>query len=397
MGIDISWWVVNGTYANVYQTTISSANSSGVVDLTPALATVPSYVDPVTGLTVSCSNVPKAFATYTKLTSIAAVAAQAGSWYNDGTTTYVNPKDGRSMVGDTYVWCLNTANVGRMPNLNGITIHLTGLDFVGGRPWYSFCGATITASGGASGQAVINTVSTANVANGQAIQGTGIPAGATVLSFVANTSITISTNLTATASGTYNLSVPSSVLAHNNCSFQASTASNGLNVQAAHTTYGYRSLAAYNFNDGFNYHSFEADGTTNGTSPNWIEVECVSVGNGTTGSSATSDNASTCHDYCNGIRLNGSYINSDDRPLADVNFSNTWNISGFTGQSIKTGAGNQNVVVLDNAKVWVDSMKLATGTNDRLNADVSSTMYVFNLATNVNTSGATGTVRNYIA
>ena len=51
----------------------------------------------------------------------------------------------------------------------------------------------------ASGQAVITTASTTNIANGMLVGGhSSIPGGTTVLSFVANTSITLSANLTGT-------------------------------------------------------------------------------------------------------------------------------------------------------------------------------------------------------
>jgi hypothetical protein len=53
-----------------------------------------------------------------------------------------------------------------------------------------------------SGSAVLTAaVSTNGLRAGMAISGTGIPAGATVVSFVANTSITISTNATASGTG----------------------------------------------------------------------------------------------------------------------------------------------------------------------------------------------------
>src|SRR4051794_7326740 len=53
-----------------------------------------------------------------------------------------------------------------------------------------------------SGNAVISAVpTTAGLFKGAPISGAGIPAGATVADFVANTSITLSANATASASG----------------------------------------------------------------------------------------------------------------------------------------------------------------------------------------------------
>jgi len=63
---------------------------------------------------------------------------------------------------------------------------------------------TISATGGASGQNVINTLSnTSAVVLGQIVSGTGVPFGTSVTAFT-STSVTLSNNLTATASGTYN-------------------------------------------------------------------------------------------------------------------------------------------------------------------------------------------------
>jgi hypothetical protein len=62
--------------------------------------------------------------------------------------------------------------------------------------------ASVTASGGASGQAVITTTNTTGLAVGMTVTGTGIPAGATITAITANTNFTISANLTATAAGT---------------------------------------------------------------------------------------------------------------------------------------------------------------------------------------------------
>ena len=80
---------------------------------------------------------------------------------------------------------------------------------------YSF---TITA--GAIGATVLSTASTTNLANGMVIAGPGIPTGTTVVSFVANTSITISRPLTAaytaTASAYIAYATPSGLLVTSN-------------------------------------------------------------------------------------------------------------------------------------------------------------------------------------
>ena len=58
-----------------------------------------------------------------------------------------------------------------------------------------------TAAGGASGQKVITTANTAGLVVGQSVAGAGIPAGSVITAISANTSITISANLTAAAVG----------------------------------------------------------------------------------------------------------------------------------------------------------------------------------------------------
>ncbi len=55
----------------------------------------------------------------------------------------------------------------------------------------------VGSAGAASGQAVIPFASTTGISTGMAVSGPGIPAGSTVSSFVTNTSVTISNNLTA--------------------------------------------------------------------------------------------------------------------------------------------------------------------------------------------------------
>lgn len=62
--------------------------------------------------------------------------------------------------------------------------------------------ATVTLNGDtASGSAVVEMADTTGLAAGMAVSGAGIPAGAKVVSVVANTSVTLTANATATATG----------------------------------------------------------------------------------------------------------------------------------------------------------------------------------------------------
>jgi len=324
-------WSVNGTYSNVYQTTISSANSANVTDL--KTSSFVQYQD-VNGL-LQTAPYSRLYDTYQQVSSLALVAATPGSWFNDGTNTYVNPRDGRNLVGDTFMQPTGSSNNGRFPSVNNLTLYVQGIDFVGGRPWYSFMLSTVTGT----------------------------------------------------------------VAAFNNCSFQGAGGANGLNIASFQTVYCYRCFAGANYADGFNYHSNESDGTTPNTSPSFIEIECVAYGNGTTGSAAVSDNASTCHDFANGIRLNGIYINSDDRVLADTNSAHTWNLGCYVGQAKQVGGGKESVSSIGTAsKMWCDSLQVLDGANQKWIATSGATLSAYNCGNvgNATTGEAVGTIKSYL-
>lgn len=154
------------------------------------------------------------------------------------------------------------------------------------------------------------------------------------------------------------------------------------------TIYGYRSGAYYNGADGFNYHSFEGNGTTPGTSPNWFENECCALGNGTTGSANTSDNASTSHDFCNGIQLNCIYNNSADRVNAHTNMAYVWSLGTYTGQSLGSVSGDESVCAQITAKMWLDTCTIATGANNQVAVEAGAFMGIHNMASPSN-SGPT--------
>jgi len=327
-------WIVNGSFANVYQTTIASASAAKVID-TSIQAFVP-YSDKNNATQLADLAAP-IYSSYTNVGSAAAVSALAGSWFHDGTNLHVRALDDRSLIGDAALVLSTTGNNGRYGAVtNNLTLYVQGIDFVGGNA-----------------------------------------------PFLALTALTGNTG----------------TIAFNKCSFQgAQTASNGLSIQGKLTVYGYRNGAYYNQADGFNYHSFEADGVTTGSSPTFVEIDCVSVGNGTTGSAGTSDNASTCHDFVNGIRINGIYVNSDDRVLAETNSAQTWNLGCYVGQAIQTAAGRESIAALLTSHVWIDSVYTKGGANPQWIAAQSSTLNYFKSGNVVNagTGEATGTVAVYV-
>lgn len=326
-------WAVNGTYSNVYSTVIGATSAAGVTDVSTSstLAGVNAR-----GAVVSLSNVPKRYRTLTKVASLAAVAATAGTFFHDGTSLHVRAHDDRDLVGDTKMLPTTTSQNGRFPaSTNNITIYVQSLDFVGGNSaFYMGMASTVTGC----------------------------------------------------------------VFAHNNCSFQGANTAHGLTVLCFGKVYGYKSGAYDNFLDGYNYHSFESDGTTQSTSPDCAEIECAAIGNGSTGSSGTSDNASTSHDFCNVIRLNCNYIDSADRVMVESNSAHSWNIGCVVGASTAVTAGKQNIAALSTSRVWLDSCYAVQGSNPAWIAAQTAVLKHFTSGEVIQDSGvgeATGTVSAY--
>jgi hypothetical protein len=324
-------WTVNGTYPVVYQTTVSSANSASVVDM--KTSSIPTYVN-AAGVTVSLTAVPRRYQTLNKVASIAAVAATPGTWYNDGTVTYVQTFDSRNIIGDNTILTLNSSNNGRYPSVVGCTIYVEGIDFVGGSNGFF----------------------------------------ATIASLISGTS-----------------------LYFNNCSFQGAGVNNALAVVGPLTVISVNCGAYDCALDGFNYHSAEADGTTAGTSPSFIEIGCCSVGCGLTGAVDASNNATTCHDYVTGIRVNGAYINSADRVMADVAFAMTWNLGCFVGPSAFGGVGGENISAQDSAQVWLDTCYASLGAFPRWASITSAALSYYNSGAVVNDNANTGAINPYYA
>jgi len=330
-------WSVNGTYSNVYQATRSGVNN--IIDC--AQKTYPSYTNQ-SGNLVTISNAIPAYGLglKAKVASLAACAAQAGSWYTDGTTIYVRPFDDRNLtqtVNNRTITYSGAQNNGRGPTANGINCYIEGIDFVGGTTTF-FCSP-----------------STATFANQMAFK---------------------------------------------NCSFQHSTTGNAFAMQGKISAYSTGCACYYGYADGFNYHSFEQNGTNTPNQCYWLEQNSVSWNNGTTGSAGASDNASTTHDYTAGIRVNNIYCNSDDRPMADTDHSMTWNLGTFVGSAINQASGgtDANIACLVSATQWLDGCSVST--YGSINAPYISesapcTIYYRNMSNVTNASGAAGTITTY--
>lgn len=257
-------------------------------------------------------TIPPIYGQLVNVASIAAVNATPGSWFNDATNTYVQTLDSRNLVGDTNVQPLANTNNGRCPtSFTPFTLYIQGIDFVGGNTPL-FCATTVSTNTGA--------------------------------------------------------------LALNNVSVQysaiiTSAGPNGLSAVGLLNVYSVNSLAAYSSSDGFNYHSFQQDGTTPGTSPSALEIGNFAMGNGATGSTGTSDNASTSHDFSNLIRVNGIYAQSDDAVVPDTNSAMSWNLGNIVGSSHTIAAVSVDMSALVTSKQWWDTLTLAPTANTQTNVD----------------------------
>lgn len=325
-------WTVNATYSNVYQSAFTATNSQHVTDT--SIKTTPTYTD---GTVKSVSQVPQMFAHYRKVASVAAVAAEAGSWYNDGTNTYVRAINDRSLVGDTALAVTNGSNNGRFPVLSNITIYVQGIDFIGGRPFQ--------------------------------------------------------------ASATEAQAVSNNKLVLNHCSLQGSGSFNGLNVSANMTVISYRCGAYFNSSDGFNYAcptSPTAAGL--GISPTAIEIECCTKGNGSIAAGGpVIDNSSSAVNYSAVIRLNCVAVDANDRVISDQDNAHSWNLGCVVGQATTVAAARESIAALNSAQVWLDSVNALAGSNPRWIAAGTAVLRHYNsgAVANAGTAEATGTVTTY--
>lgn len=382
-------WAVNATYSNVYSFDVAAASAAMASDvgvktkafdlasggsgyaigdtvtlpngalitvLTIAGSAIDSYaitVRPVSLVTGTSSqtatsgagtgatwlNNPNSDVVYDPVklvTSLALVAAEAGTRYHDGTTLHMRARDDRNLVGDTKVVLSTTGNNGRGSATNNVAVSTKGIDFVGGTVgFYALAPSTVT----------------------------GLR------------------------------------LAFQDTTFQGTQSNgNGLSVVCAADVYLHRCGVYYAWADGYNYHSNESDaGATLGTSPRFFENSCWGMGNGTTGSTNGSDNASTSHDRCVGIRLNCVYPDSDDRVLAETNYAKTWNLGVHAGQARNVASGQESVAALINSVVWLDGCTVRGGGNAKFVAAGGAAINYANMTGVVNSGSgeATGTIAAY--
>lgn len=104
-------------------------------------------------------------------------------------------------------------------------------------------------------------------------------------------------------------------------SAQDTAVGNGLTVVGCALTICHACVAYGNRADGFNYHK----GATNTIDARFVEIDCVSFGNGLA-DGAGNDNATTAHEDARGVRLRTVAKGSHGPLYADINTSKTWNI-----------------------------------------------------------------------
>jgi hypothetical protein len=330
----IPTWTPHATIPNTYETTISSASATGVTDLSTRTSH-PELVGASSKHEEVLAAVARPFRTLKKAASEAAVS-EPGTWFYTGTKLVVQAHDSRNLVGDQLMQPTANTNNGRYPAaVNNMSIYVQGIDFVGGRPFY-----------------------------------------ATVVEASAPTGCS---------------------LYFNNCTFQGGGLANGLGVEFNMPVYLYRCGAFFNWNDGFNYHcptSPAAAGAA--TSPNVIEIECLSYGNGTTGSTQPSDNASTAHEYTNAISLNCVYPDSADRVVAHIDNVHVILLGCYIGQATTIAAGKESIAALNSCRMWLDSCVVVSGANPLIASDSSAVVRTYNSGDLINTVGYTGIVRKYL-
>lgn len=291
-------WAATSGQPGVYETTISAADASSLIDMSIKVDMAARVQVPVGGTVYDQARYqaqvragPPAWQVPVLVASITAVAAQPGSRYHDGTKLYVQAADSRNLVGDTKMLPLAGGVFGRTTaGVNDRLQQWDGFDWIGG----------------------------------------------SVPMFVSTNSNTVT--------GCH--------FGFKRCSVQASAAgqNGGFQVVGGNMRVTLDQCAAwFNWNDGFNYHSASADMTTGAQV---LEVGCLGGGNGTTGSTAVSDNDSTAHEACDVITVNPVFIGSSDRVVADINNARRWMLGGYVGAPVdSTGISLANVATADTAQI----------------------------------------------
>ena len=374
-------WVAHGTYANVYKTTITAANAATVVDLARkfqpfrleyggigyavndsitldnggvvtvtgvdagkitnwSLTTPPSTYNVVSNPAIASTSgtgsgarflmvaAPPVRAALKSVASELLVSSTPGSCFHNGTEMVVRAHDSRSLIGDQLMQPCTNGNNGRANNLAS---NLT--TYVDG---LDFIGGSC---------------------------------------FLHNADVAYTGN----------------VLAFKNASFQGGNG-NGFTIATKCDVYLYRCGAFSNWSDGFSYHSLAASPSVTGTSSNVFENECCAWLNGETGSTGVSDNASTAHEDTAVVRLNGTYISSSDRVIADGSDNAvSWNLGCYIGQAQTIASGKESVAAISSGKIVLDGCIVPEGTNNQVVVESGASLSYTRMSITTNTGPTAAT------
>jgi hypothetical protein len=158
-----------------------------------------------------------------------------------------------------------------------------------------------------------------------------------------------------------------------NCGFCYGSAGHGYTlVSGLGTSYLVNCTADDNGADGFDYNGI-TDGTGgNGASPIFYEFSCTADNNGWVNDGDQSSNGSTSHAGCFGVRVNCSYTGITNRPIHDIQGSQTWNLGVTIGPNATVTnppttngpyasvcSGYPNLGYPSTSKIWLDSCTLS--------------------------------------
>ncbi len=298
-------WSATAGQPGVYECTISAADAASLIDMSNKVDMAARVQIPVGGTAADQARhqrtvlgTPPAWHVPPVVASIAAVGATPGSRYHDGAKLYVQAIDSRNLIGDQKMLPLAGGVFGR--SAAGFSDRVQwwrGIDWIGG-----------------------------------------------TVPFFANTGS--DTNF-----GCHFI--------FESCSMQASGpgGSGGLQVTGVCRITFSKSAAWFNYADGTNYHAFVA---LSDAGPFVVEVDSAFGGNGTTGSTAGSDNDSTAHERTDVVSQNCVYLGSSDRVIADINNARRWLIGGYVGTPVDgTGISLAGVATADNAQIFIEGTQFA--------------------------------------
>lgn len=167
------------------------------------------------------------------------------------------------------------------------------------------------------------------------------------------------------------------------CSFNScatNTAAGGFSLKVGGcTAYLDRCRANYNGFDGFSYKG----NTIAAQSGRAIEIDCVSLHNGASGGGA--NNASTLHDACAAISVNGVYGPSENRTVHDIATSQRWMLGSSITAPIDTTSVSGLVKAGNGAaeatKIWLDAVRLGavSGSQFHLSCDAAAQIKYANM------------------